>query len=72
MEFKMPFINDGEWSDPNSFLAALTAGLATATAGLIPGAAFNVIPGAGHLPCVEAPDAWAGLVGPFLKAHAHG
>lgn len=46
--------------------------LVRATAGLIPGAAFHVIPGAGHLPCVEAPDAWAGLVGPFLKAHAHG
>lgn len=46
--------------------------LVRATAGLIPGAAFHVIPGAGHLPCVEAPDAWAGLVGPFLKVHAHG
>ncbi|WP_137109588.1 3-oxoadipate enol-lactonase [Rhodobacter sp. SY28-1] len=46
--------------------------LVRATAGLIPGAAFHVIPGAGHLPCVEAPEAWATLVGPFLKAHAHG
>jgi 3-oxoadipate enol-lactonase len=42
-----------------------------ATAALIPGATFHVIPGAGHLPCVEAPEAWADLAGPFLKAHSH-
>ncbi len=41
------------------------------TADLIPGAAFHVIPGAGHLPCVETPDQWAALVAPFLKAHSH-
>jgi 3-oxoadipate enol-lactonase len=41
-----------------------------ATADLIPGATFHEIPGAGHLPCVEAPAAWAALVAPFLKAHA--
>lgn len=41
-----------------------------ATAGLIPGAQFHEIPGAGHLPCVETPAAWAALVAPFLKAHA--
>lgn len=41
------------------------------TADLIPGSAFHEIPGAGHLPCVETPDAWAALVAPFLKAHAH-
>jgi 3-oxoadipate enol-lactonase len=40
------------------------------TANLIPGAAFHEIPGAGHLPCVETPAAWAALVAPFLKAHA--
>lgn len=45
--------------------------LVQATAALIPGAAFHVIPGAGHLPCVETPAAWAALVSPFLKAHAH-
>jgi 3-oxoadipate enol-lactonase len=44
--------------------------LVRATADLIPGAAFHEIPGAGHLPCVEAPAAWAALVAPFLKAHA--
>ncbi len=41
-----------------------------ATADLIPGAIFHEIPGAGHLPCVETPAAWAALVTPFLKAHS--
>lgn len=45
--------------------------LVQATAGLIPDAAFHVIPGAGHLPCVETPDAWAAIVAPFLKDHIH-
>ena len=39
-------------------------------ADLIPGAAFHEIPGAGHLPCVETPAAWAALVGPFLRETA--
>lgn len=43
--------------------------LVKATADLIQGATFHEIPGAGHLPCVEAPAAWAALVAPFLKAH---
>ena len=43
-----------------------------ATADLIPGAIFHTIPGAGHLPPVETPAAWAALVAPFLKEHAHG
>lgn len=42
-----------------------------ATAALIPGATYHEISGAGHLPCVEAPDAWAALVAPFLKEHCH-
>lgn len=45
--------------------------LVQATAALIPDAAFHVIPGAGHLPCVETPAAWAAIVAPFLKAHVH-
>lgn len=44
--------------------------LVRATADLIAGAEFHEIPGAGHLPCVETPDAWAALVAPFLKAQA--
>lgn len=41
-----------------------------AMARAIPGAAFHVVPGVGHLPCVEAPAALAALLGPFLRAHA--
>ena len=41
-----------------------------ATAALISGAAFHIIEGAGHLPCVETPDAYAAVVSPFLKAHS--
>ena len=50
---------------------ASPSALVKATADLIPGAAFHEIPGAGHLPCVEAPAQWAALVAPFLKDHAH-
>lgn len=48
---------------------ASPADIVQATAALIPGAAFHVIKGAGHLPCVEAPEAYAALLSPFLKAH---
>jgi 3-oxoadipate enol-lactonase len=44
--------------------------LVRATASLIPGAAFHIIPGTGHLPCVENPTAYAAILSPFLKAHA--
>jgi 3-oxoadipate enol-lactonase len=46
--------------------------LVKVTAGMIPGAAFQVIEGAGHLPCVENPAAYASILTPFLKEHAHG
>lgn len=36
------------------------------TAGLIPGAEFRVIRGAGHLPCVEAPEAVAAHIKTFV------
>lgn len=45
------------------------AELVKATADLIPGASFHVIPDAGHLPCVEAPAAYAAVLRPFLKEH---
>lgn len=40
-----------------------------ALAHLIPNAAYHCLPGVGHLPCVEAPEAWAALVAPFLATH---
>lgn len=45
--------------------------LVAATAGLIPGAQFQVIEGAGHLPCIESPAAYAAILNPFLKEHAY-
>lgn len=50
---------------------ASPAELVKATADLIPGAACHVIPGTGHLPCVENPAAYAAILSPFLRAHAH-
>lgn len=44
--------------------------LVRGTADRIAGAAFHVIAGAGHLPCVETPAAWAALVAPFLVEQA--
>ncbi|MBO6519216.1 MAG: 3-oxoadipate enol-lactonase [Rhodospirillales bacterium] len=37
------------------------------TVATIPGSRFEVIEGAGHLPCVEAPDLYANLIMSFLK-----
>ncbi|WP_378942897.1 3-oxoadipate enol-lactonase [Paracoccus sp. R86501] len=44
--------------------------LVQATAALIKGASFDIIPGAGHLPCVETPVAHAAIIAPFLERHA--
>ncbi|WP_304617177.1 3-oxoadipate enol-lactonase [Paracoccus sp. (in: a-proteobacteria)] len=44
--------------------------LVRATAGLIAGAEYHLIPGAGHLPCVETPAAMVALLIPFLERHA--
>lgn len=38
-------------------------------AGLIPGAAFEVIAGAGHSPYFECPERWLAVVGSFLRRH---
>ena len=40
--------------------------LVRAMAERIPGAQFAVIPGAGHLPCIEQPEALAGLIADLL------
>jgi 3-oxoadipate enol-lactonase len=44
--------------------------LTRTTAALIPGAAFHIPPGAGHLPPVETPAAFAALLSPFLTGNA--
>ncbi len=46
------------------------ADLVKATADLIPGAGFHIIPDAGHLPCVEQPAAFAAVLQPFIQEHA--
>ena len=51
-------VGDGDLSTPLD--------LVRATAGLIPGARFAVIEGAGHLPCIERPDELAALIGDLL------
>jgi 3-oxoadipate enol-lactonase len=40
--------------------------LVRGTAELIPGARFDIIAGAGHIPCVEQPDALAALIHDFV------
>ena len=45
--------------------------LVRAMAESIVGASCHIIAGAGHLPCVEDPDAFASILVPFLKEHAH-
>jgi pimeloyl-ACP methyl ester carboxylesterase len=37
-------------------------------AGLIPGARFEIVADAGHLPCIEQPGVTAALIGGFLDA----
>lgn len=41
------------------------------TARLIPGAQLATLPDTGHLPCVEAPAAYAAILSDFLKETAH-
>ncbi len=46
--------------------------LVRATAALIPGARFEVIDGAGHLPCIDQPERLAALIGRHHAEHGHG
>lgn len=41
------------------------------TVELIPGSSFHLIRGAGHLPCIEQPQATAKVIGDFLRAIGH-
>jgi 3-oxoadipate enol-lactonase len=38
-------------------------------ADLIPGAGFETVAGAGHLPCIEQPGTLTGLINTFVKEH---
>jgi 3-oxoadipate enol-lactonase len=42
------------------------------TVGLIPGSEFQLIRGAGHLPCVERPEEYARILSDFLNRQGHG
>lgn len=46
--------------------------LVRATADRIAGAQFRIIPGAGHIPSIEQPEALAGLIHNFLSEVGHG
>jgi len=52
-------VGDQDGSTPPDLVRSLAA--------LIKGAQFHIIPDAGHIPCVERPDAVAELIGAFLK-----
>lgn len=41
------------------------------TCDLVPGSRFHLLRGAGHLPCVDAPEGWAQVVAGFLKEIGH-
>jgi 3-oxoadipate enol-lactonase len=41
------------------------------TTGLIKGSRFELIRGAGHLPCVEKPEEYAGLLKEFIAETGH-
>ena len=51
---------------------ATTPELVRSLAALIPGARYRDIPGAGHLPCVEAPEMLAELIREFVQEGRHG
>ncbi|MDX8519236.1 3-oxoadipate enol-lactonase [Mesorhizobium dulcispinae] len=62
-------VGDQDGSTPPDLVRAL--------ADLIPGARFEVIRGAGHIPCIEQPDALTALIRDFVASlpsekHAHG
>ncbi|MCF6233131.1 MAG: 3-oxoadipate enol-lactonase [Rhodobacteraceae bacterium] len=41
------------------------------TSGLVPGSKFELVRGAGHLPCVEQPEAFAAILNGFLRETGH-
>ncbi len=57
-------VGDGDQSTPPD--------LVQATAERIPGARFEVIDGAGHLPCIERPEAMVEFIADHLEEAGHG
>ena len=57
-------VGDQDGSTPPDLVRSLAA--------LIPGARFEVIRGAGHIPCVEQPDALANLIRDFVASLPRG
>jgi 3-oxoadipate enol-lactonase len=53
-------VGDQDGSTPPALVAEM--------AGLIPGARFEIVADAGHLPCIEQPGVTAALIGGFLDA----
>ena len=51
--------------------AATPPDLVRETAGLVPGSRFELLRGVGHLPFVEAPEAYAALLTNFIAATGH-
>lgn len=45
--------------------------LVRSLAALVPGAGFSIVEGAGHLPCVEAPETLAALINDFMREAGH-
>jgi len=76
-------ISGTDFKSPTSGLRLPTLGIAGSEDGstppdvvremtdLIPGSQFHLIRGAGHLPCVEAPEAYAAVLTDFLRAVGH-
>jgi 3-oxoadipate enol-lactonase len=58
----MALVGDADGSTPPD--------LVRETAESISRSRFEIIRGAGHIPCVEAPEATARLIGAFISEHA--
>lgn len=60
----LALVGDQDGSTPPALVKSM--------ADLIEGSQFEIIKGAGHLPCIEKPEETAGLIGDFLKRVGHG
>lgn len=55
-------VGDQDGSTPPALVRSL--------ADLVPGARYEIIEGAGHIPCVEQPEAFAALVSAFIRSQS--